>query len=135
MSVITEIGFGEFLDKFTIAVNKFYNCPKGEDVLQALLELARLLESTPMRNDSIRKELEAHADASLAKALLEIRVVNQELWSLEERVRVEKDPDTRLILSDSIRCFNRDRSSIKKSIGTIFRDVISEVKDYATRSK
>ena len=121
-----EISYGEFFDKFTILVNKIYNCKDRSDVVNAMFQL---MELSSCFSDQTRP-----GRPDLHQFILELRNVNKELWDLEDKVRVCTDRDLRLRVSDEIRELNAQRSRAKAAINGWYGDT-QEIKDYATGTK
>ena len=120
-----NISYGEFIDRFTILVNKVYNCVNGKDVTNAMKELIEL--STCYQEKPLRT-----GEAELRDRLIwQLKHINRCLWEKEELVRQEINDKSRLQLSDDIRELNKQRSEKKKALNVIHFDRV-EVKDYAT---
>ena len=118
---------GELLDKITILEIKVQQIADTEKLRNVKTELELL-------NQAWEK---THVDDSSIKLLKQsLRAVNQDLWSIEDRIRIkesQKNFDEGFIeLARSVYLRNDRRAAIKKEINTLLGSVIVEEKSYAS---
>jgi tetratricopeptide (TPR) repeat protein len=123
------ISWGEFIDKITI------------------LEIKQKRLKSPDAVDNVRRELMAlmsaaqdvHLnDAHLGLLTAELRLVNDTLWDIEDRIRgkeAEKSFDQAFIeLARSVYIHNDKRADLKRRINLLMKSSIVEEKEYTSYS-
>lgn len=126
MSVMTELSYGEFLDKLTILEikserisdkNKLENIKKEKAVL-----------------DRIWKEADK-SDIDISNEFKALKAVNEKLWQIEDDIRDkerEKNFDQEFIeLARSVYFTNDERARIKKEINLKLGSDLVEEKSYS----
>ena len=125
--ICVPVSPGELLDKITILEIKVQQIADTEKLRNVKTELELL-------NQAWEK---THVDDSSIKLLKQLlRAVNQDLWSIEDRIRIkesQKNFDEGFIeLARSVYLRNDRRAAIKKEINTLLGSVIVEEKSYAS---
>lgn len=125
--ICVPVSPGELLDKITILEIKVQQIADTEKLRNVKTELELL-------NQAWEK---THVDDRSIKLLKQsLRAVNQDLWSIEDRIRIkesQKNFDEGFIeLARSVYLRNDRRAAIKKEINTLLGSVIVEEKSYAS---
>lgn len=125
--ICVPVSPGELLDKITILEIKVQQIADTEKLRNVKTELELL-------NQAWEK---TRVDDSSIKLLKQsLRAVNQDLWSIEDRIRIkesQKNFDEGFIeLARSVYLRNDRRAAIKKEINTLLGSVIVEEKSYAS---
>ena len=122
----SEISAGELLDKISILEIKLDKI-KNQASLEEINKEYKILKEA--QNSSIE------VTEKLKTLLKEIKVVNLNLWNIEDKLRIcEKNKDfgqTFIELARSVYLNNDKRSKIKSEINKILGSNIREIKQYA----
>ena len=121
-----NISWGELFDKITILEIKLKNL----ETISALKNVKREYEHLYR---IFHKNFEENAIAK--KLLLDLKLVNQKLWDIEDRIR-DKERDKTfdkdfIELARGVYFTNDDRSNIKRKINDTFQSELIEEKSYA----
>ncbi|MDX8492004.1 DUF6165 family protein [Mesorhizobium sp. VK22B] len=123
--ILVEIAPGELLDKISILEIKAENIADISKRANVLLELEQL--------SRVRDE---HLPTSekLAGLYVELKAVNQELWLVEDNIRVEelnkRFGDRFIELARSVYRTNDRRAALKREINLLLKSAIIEEKSY-----
>jgi Family of unknown function (DUF6165) len=128
MSAIIEVSFGELIDKITI------------------LEIKAVRIAEPVKNVSIRKELQAldfawgkipdplRCSSEVLRARADLKRVNEQLWDIEDAIRElerAKCFDANFIeLARRVYLMNDERARLKKILDGLMGSRFSEEKSY-----
>jgi hypothetical protein len=125
MSISIPVSWGEFFDKITILTIK-KNTISEPAKLQNIAHELRLL--TELRNSSIT------LSAELEREIERLQKVNQELWDIEDRIRLCEQnrsfDDDFIALARSVYITNDQRAAIKSRINSILNSDVMEEKSY-----
>jgi len=125
MSIITEISFGEFLDKLTILDIK---CERIRDMDK--------LKNVKHERDVLNKIWKENEKSSvdISAEYNELKKINERLWEVEDDIRDKerkKEFDQEFIeLARSVYITNDDRARIKKEINIKLGSDLVEEKSY-----
>ena len=125
--ICVPVSPGELLDKITILEIKVQQIADTEKLRNVKTELELL---------NLAWEKTRVDDRSIKLLKQSLRAVNQDLWSIEDRIRIkesQKNFDEGFIeLARSVYLRNDRRAAIKKEINTLLGSVIVEEKSYAS---
>ncbi|SRR5258708_33159927 len=125
MSITIEISPGELLDRITILSIKLRRLTDPQKLAYAANELTRL--------QSVR-EATLQTDQDISTFLLELEVINEEIWLLTDEVYRRRARGTiDVALAEvCLRAFERngDRSEVKRKIDVSYGAAVREVKNY-----
>lgn len=121
------VSWGELIDKITILEIKSENIARIDALKNVRHELSLLQELAEP----------ALASEEIASLKSRLRVVNEELWNVEDRIREKEaaqefDADF-IALARSVYQRNDERSALKKTINERLSSAIVEEKSYASR--
>ena len=125
--ILVEIAPGELLDKISILEIKAANIADSSKRANVLLELEQL-----------SRVRDGHLPTSekLAGLYAELKAVNQELWLIEDNIRVEelnkRFGDRFIELARSVYRTNDRRAALKREINLLLKSAIIEEKSYET---
>ena len=123
--ILSEISAGELLDKMSILEIKLEKIKDKNDLYEINKEYKVLKE---VRNLNIKSTDE------IEQLFKEIKVVNLELWNIEDKIRIcEKNKDfseTFIDLSRGVYLTNDKRAQIKSTINKRLGSNIKEIKQY-----
>lgn len=126
MHLKVEISPGEFLDKLTILeikVERIRDLGKLENVRRELDLLRRTWESSPL------------SKLDVAAASRELKIVNQQLWEIEDRIRAKESEgafdDEFVELARSIYRMNDRRAALKRELNVQLGSDLIEEKSYS----
>lgn len=124
-----NISWGELFDKITILEIKLKN-----------LKTISSLKNVKKEHEHLYRIFhESFAENAIAKQLmLDLKLVNQKLWDIEDRIR-DKERDKTfdkdfIKLARGVYFTNDDRSKIKRNINDTFQSELVEEKSYADYS-
>lgn len=124
-SALVVISWGELFDKVTILeikLEKLTSETALENVRREFKQLSLIFDDN----------FSANSDAYQLKK--ELRQINQQLWSIEDEIRVKERESTFdddfIQLARSVYITNDERFRIKKSINELFGSELSEEKSY-----
>ncbi|MEO8672333.1 MAG: DUF6165 family protein [Tahibacter sp.] len=126
MSLISvPVSFGELIDKITILEIKFSEI--ADDVKRANVRAELELLSATWAAD-------AKSTIDIAAARTRLKIVNQTLWDIEDRIRVKEkaqafDADF-IELARAVYYQNDDRAAIKREINQLLGSTLVEEKSY-----
>jgi Family of unknown function (DUF6165) len=124
--VFVPASLGELIDKITIL-----------EIKSARMTDARMLANVRHELALLREIRDQHGitDAALARLSSDLRVVNEELWDIEDEIRAcerEADFGSKFIaLARGVYKHNDKRSALKREINHLFNSAIVEEKLYA----
>lgn len=125
MAVMTEVSWGEMIDKYTILVIKserIHDEAKRKNIQAELAALAPAHAQAHGMNDGLRE-----AEGRL-------KAINEELWDIEDRIRDcerAKDFGPRFVaLARSVYFRNDARASVKREINELLGSSLVEEKSY-----
>jgi hypothetical protein len=124
--VLVPASLGELIDKITIL-----------EIKSARMTDARMLANVRHELALLREIRDQHGitDAALARLSSDLRVVNEELWDIEDEIRAcerEADFGSKFIaLARGVYKHNDKRSALKREINHLFNSAIVEEKLYA----
>lgn len=125
LSIMTEIGSGELIDKITILEIKSERIADPEKLKNVKHELS-ILNAT---RDAHLKDIDELSD--LAKRL---KAINEALWEIEDDIRAceaQKDFGERFIdLARAVYITNDKRAALKKEINLLTGAAVIEEKSY-----
>lgn len=126
MSVSVEISVGELIDKITILQIKSERIADELKLVNVRHELALLTSA----RDSL-----AAVDSKLAPMQAELRVINEELWEIEDAIREcerRSEFDANFVeLARSVYKINDRRADTKRRINELTGSPLIEEKSYA----
>ena len=123
--ILSEISAGELLDKMSILEIKLEKIKDKNDLYEINKEYKVLKEV---------KNLNIKSTDEIEQLFKEIKVVNLELWNIEDKIRIcEKNKDfgeTFIDLARSVYVNNDKRAQIKSEINKRLGSNIKEIKQY-----
>ena len=123
--ILSEISAGELLDKMSILEIKLEKIKDKNDLYEINKEYKVLKEV---------KNLNIKSTDEIEQLFKEIKVVNLELWNIEDKIRIcEKNKDfseTFIDLSRGVYLTNDKRAQIKSTINKRLGSNIKEIKQY-----
>ena len=123
--ILSEISAGELLDKMSILEIKLEKIKDKNDLYEINKEYKVLKEV---------KNLNIKSTDEIEQLFKEIKVVNLELWNIEDKIRIcEKNKDfseTFIDLSRGVYLNNDKRAQIKSTINKRLGSNIKEIKQY-----
>lgn len=119
---IVEISNGELVDKWTILQIKLDKLQDSKQVENVSKELSLLHKSI----------IELEQSSETRSKILELRVVNEQIWQLMESLyEIEDFRSPRYLeLTIDITRWNQQRAFIKKSIDTLSNSSLTEAKSF-----
>jgi hypothetical protein len=126
MKLLVEISAGELIDKLTILEIKLDNIHDAAKRVNVTREYAALTES-------LRRDITP--DARLSDLRARLRVVNAELWRIEDEIRAHEREGvfnaSFVALARSVYRTNDLRAELKRQLNTVTQSEIVEEKSYA----
>lgn len=129
MSMLVEVSTGEYLDKISILqikAKRIIDPQKLQHVQKELAALMKEWKGAPILESKIAAEFK------------QLRVVNEKLWELEDRIRekeAEMNFDAEFIdIARAVYITNDHRAEIKRTINIKLDSAFLEVKSYAGRT-
>ena len=123
--ILSEISAGELLDKISILEIKLVKIKDKNDLYEINKEYKVLKEV---------KNLNIKSTDEIEQLFKEIKVVNLELWNIEDKIRIcEKNKDfgeTFIDLARGVYLNNDKRAQIKSTINKRLGSNIKEIKQY-----
>ncbi|MBV1865471.1 MAG: hypothetical protein KUG74_13715 [Rhodobacteraceae bacterium] len=124
--ILTPISPGELLDKLTILQIKCEQIKDAQKLANVQVE-RRLLQSVVDQHIPVRDDI--------AKLAVQLLTVNQELWQIEDDIRVcERAEDfgpAFIALARAVYVTNDRRAALKKQVNLALGSAIVEEKSYA----
>jgi FkbM family methyltransferase len=124
-SPTVQVSWGELVDKMTILEIKEARLKAQEAIANVRQELAALVAAVPDAN---------FKNGDLARIKAGLRSVNEELWEIEDRIRVKEAAgkfDREFIaLARSVYFQNDERANLKRQINRLMSSEIVEEKQY-----
>jgi len=125
MSILTEVSFGEFLDKLTILRIKTARITDAAK----LQNITRELRGLEAQWNSLQRNV-----ADIETELAELKRINEALWDIEDKIRgkeVKQEFDAEFIeLARSVYFNNDRRAALKNSINRKLGSTLVEEKSY-----
>lgn len=126
MRIQADISIGEWIDKLTILEIKLGQIGEGDKLDNIRREYDTLLAAAP--NGLL-------ADAGVAELRDRLKVVNSELWLIEDEIRVKERArafdEEFIALARRVYVTNDRRAELKREINRIARSDLVEEKSYA----
>ena len=123
-----EISIGELFDKLTILEIKI-------DKINDPAKLENITKEWSALNDKSVNVLSIFADSDLFKKIDQLKIVNEELWWVEDNIRENEKQqifDKEFVeLARSVYKLNDERSEIKRQINLLTKSNIIEEKSYS----
>ena len=123
-----EISIGELFDKLTILEIKI-------DKINDPIKLENITKEWSALNDKSVNVLSIFADSDLFKKIDQLKIVNEELWWVEDNIRENEKQqifDKEFVeLARSVYKLNDERSEIKRQINLLTKSNIIEEKSYS----
>jgi len=126
MSIVTEISYGEFLDKLTIL-----------DIKSERIQDKEKLENVMHEREVLNKIWKQHEKSSIdiSSEYSELKKINEKLWEIEDDIRDKernKEFDQGFIeLARAVYVTNDERARVKKEINLKLGSDLIEEKSYS----
>ncbi|MDP1831713.1 MAG: DUF6165 family protein [Geothrix sp.] len=125
MAVLTEVSWGELIDKYTILAIKAERIQDPAKLKNIRTEMAAL---------SAARQQALGLNAALAAAEARLKAINEKLWDIEDHIRdCERAQDfgPRFVeLARAVYFTNDERSAVKREINSLLGSGLVEEKSY-----